>query len=383
MRLFFYEIRKLLRCWFLWALLAIFLVYDGFLVWDTVGWNSEKYYEMYQIIMQTGTDLTENADKINALMHSENAMETYYASYIKAYENIYADFDIRSILDSKISLIDGFRTEGSYYVWLCQNYDILQERVEQIRVTNEDKYAFYPGINYGVHNILFMVLLREAALQILILTALAVLYLMDYERIHTTEYLVYSSETGRKLQSIKWLSGVAMSLIYAMLLICIPLALFLLCVPMQGLWETPVSSFMMMEQRGMYLYPFITFVRLSFGNYLLLTLLVVFLLLLLVGMLSGAMQLFLRNSYLTMLSIGLLFLMWIALPYLFGTDTGFLHTIVELNPAVLWYMCGGWFIEYDPAVSFAWSEFLTMGVWLIFLLLGFGYGKKYFSRLDL
>ncbi len=105
--------------------------------------------------------------------------------------------------------IDGFHTEGNYYVWLCRNYDTLQERMEQIRVTNEDKDAFYPGINYGVHNILIMVLLREVALQILILTALAVLYLMDYERIHTTEYLVYSSEKGRKMQSIKWLSGVA------------------------------------------------------------------------------------------------------------------------------------------------------------------------------
>ena len=65
---------------------------------------------MYQIIMQTGTDLTENTDKIDALLDSKNEMEAYYASYVKAYETIYQDFDIRSILTSKL-----FPDESDYY----------------------------------------------------------------------------------------------------------------------------------------------------------------------------------------------------------------------------------------------------------------------------
>ena len=132
-----------------------------------------------------------------------------------------------------------------------------------------------------------------------------------------------------------------------------------------------------MQQRGFYLYPYITFVRLSFGKYLLLSLLTVFLLIILVGILSGTVQLFFRNSYLTMLSIGMLFLGLIALPYLFST--GFLHTAMALNPAILWYMCGGWFIEYDPAVSFAWSEFITIGIWLIIMLPLFNFGRRYYE----
>ncbi len=380
MRLFCFEFRKLLRCWFLWILLAVFLAYDIFIVWDTVGRDSEDYHNMYKIIMQTGTDLTENADKINALLNSGNEAERYYAEYVKAYEGIYNDFDIRSILDSKISISENFDTEGRYYEWIARNYDRLQERVEQIAAAGEDKYAFYPGINYKVHGVLFSTILRMLLLQILILTGLAVLYLMDYERIHTTEYLTYSSKTGRKIQFIKWLSGMAMSFIYAVIMISISLLLFLLSVPMGGLWETPVSSFMVMQQRGLYLYPYITFVRLSFGKYLILSLLVVLLLVILVGMLSGAMQLFFRNSYLAMLSIGVIFLGLIALPYLFST--GFLHTAMALNPAALWYLCGGWFIEYDPAVSFAWSEFITIGVWLIVMFIGVEFGKKYFLNID-
>jgi len=71
----------------------------------------------------------------------------------------------------------------------------------------------------------------------------------------------------------------------------------------------------------------------------------------------------------------------IALPYLF--QTGFTHTAMVLNPAAVWYMCGGWFIEYDPAVSFAWSEFLTIGSWLIVAVNGFAFGKKYFLNIDM
>lgn len=381
MRLFCFEFRKLLRCRFLWVLLVIFLAYDGFIVWDTVGRDSEIYHDMYKIIMQTGTDLTENADKIDALLSSEDEMESYYAEYVKAYEGIYRDFDIRSVLYSKISLSENFCTEGRYYEWISRNYDRLQKRVEQIAATGEDKYAFYPGIDYKVHGIFFTSILRMLLLQILILTALAVLYLMDHERVQKTEYLTYSSRTGRKIQFIKWLSGMAMSFMYAVILISVSLLLFLLCVPMQRLWETPVSSFMVMQQRGFYLYPYITFVRLSIEKYFILSLLAVVLLILLVGMLSGVMQLFIRNSYLTMLSMGMIFLGLIALPYLFST--GFLHTAMTLNPAALWYLCGGWFIEYDPAVSFAWSEFITIGVWLIIMLIGFKFGKKYFLNIDL
>lgn len=326
--------------------------------------------------MQTGTDLTENQDKIDALMDSENKIEVYYAAYVKAYETIYQDFDIRSLLTSKYT-----PDESSYYTWIAHNYDKLQERVEQIKVTGEDKYAFYPGIDYKVHSLLFISLLRMVALQSLILTVLAVLYLMDYERIHKTEYLTYASRTGRNIQLTKWLSGIIMGFLYTMILIAVSLMLFLLCVPMQGLWKTPVSSFMMMQSRGFYLYPYITFVRLSFRKYLFLSLLIVFLLILLLGLFSGAVQFFFRNSYLTMLSIGFLFMGMIALPYLFST--GFLHTVMMLNPAALWYMCGGWFIEYDPAVSFAWSEFLTIFGGLIVVMLGFAFGKKYFLNIDM
>lgn len=351
-------------------------MYDVFLVWNTVGRDSELYHEIYQIIMQTGTDLTENTDKIEALLDSQDDMKAYYAAYIKAYETIYQDFDIHSLLTSKYT-----PDESGYYAWISHNYDKLQERVEQIRATNEDKYAFYPGIDYKVHSLLFMSLLRMVALQSLILTVLAVLYLMDYERIHKTEYLAYASRTGRNIQLTKWLSGITMGFLYSVILAAVSLMLFLLCVPMQGLWETPISSFMVMQQRGFFLYPYITFVRLSFGKYSLLSLLTVFLLVLLVGIFSGAVQFFFRNSYLAMLSIGLLFMGMIALPYLFGT--GFLHTAMALNPAALWYMCGGWFIEYDPAVSFAWSEFLTIGVWLIVALLGIKFGKKHFLKIDM
>ena len=40
-------------------------------------------------------------------------------------------------------------------------------------------------------------------------------------------------------------------------------------------------------------------------------------------------------------------------------------------------------MEYDPSLSFAWSEFWTVGVWLTTALTGLFLGKRRFRREDI
>ena len=101
----------------------------------------------------------------------------------------------------------------------------------------------------------------------------------------------------------------------------------------------------------------------------------------LVSVLAGTVQYFLRNSYFSMLCMSVFFWGGLALPYL--VKNGFAHTAALLNPAALWYMCGGWFVEYDPSLSFAWSEFWTVGVWLTTAFTGLFLGKRRFRREDI
>ena len=377
MRMFRYECRKLLQCWFLWLLLGVFLIFDIFLVWEYVERDRKEYQDMYQIIMQTGTEL--NPEVIENMQNSQNETESYYAEYVRTYESIYDDLDIFSIRDDKINMSVDFKPTGRYQEWLDKNYQKLEQRVQEIRDTGESRAGFYAGLSYRVHSALFSSLLHPILLEIFIMTAFSVLYLMDYERLNKTELLTNVSKTGRNLQIIKCISGTVFSFLYALILTGFPLILFFICIPMHGLWKTPVSSFMMMESRGGFIYPFITFVRLSFRNYFILFLLMMILLILLMGMISGAVQFFSGNSYLSMLCIGIGFLGFMGLPYLFGS--GFMHTAMILNPACLWYICGGWFIEYDPAISFAWSEFWTVGIWMIFSLIALYFGKRHYFRM--
>ena len=379
MKIFRWEYQKLLKSYFLWLLLGIFLAFDIFLVWECVGSDQTYYSEMYHVVMQSGTDL--NTEIITAMLDSTDETEAYYAEYVRTYDTIYNDLDLTQIRNEKIRMsVDG-KPEGSYQNWLDHNYRKLQTRVHEIRETGEANAGFYPGISYKVHSKLFSNLLRAILMEILIMTAFAVLYLMDYERLHKTEHLVYSSKTGRNLLLIKCAAGTLFCFLYALILTAIPILLFFFFVPIQKLWKTPISSLMMMENRGLFLYPFITFVRLSFAEYLFFAILLLILFILLTGILSGAVQYYLRNSYFSMVCIGVGFMGLLALPYLSGW--GFLHTAVMLNPAVLWYLCGGWFIEYDPSISFAWSEFWTIGIWSFISLIVLFIGKKHFNKANI
>lgn len=163
----------------------------------------------------------------------------------------------------------------------------------------------------------------------------------------------------------KHIAGLLGGLIFCVVILVFSLGVFFAFVPMKVLWETPVGSVMVMESSGLWEYPFITFVRLNIGQELLLNLLTAFLLTVLCGIFAGALQLFVNNSYITMISAGAGFMGLIAVAFAVK-PAGWLKTFVCMNPAVLWRYCGRWFIENDIIVSFAWSEFFTLGIRLIF-----------------
>ena len=390
-KVFGYECRKVLKAWFLWGLLGIFLAFDLFLVWEDVGYDRAEYRKMYQTIRRIGAELESTEVKNTEVEkiwegngdseESPEDMDQAYAAYVKTYEGIYDTLKIAEIKEAKIGISVNFKPEGAYQSWIDRNYERLEMRVREIRETGEARRGFYPGLVYEVHSKLFRRLFRVVLLELSIMTAFSVLYLMDYERLQRTESIVFCSKTGRSLLFGKWFAGMVCSFIYAMILVGVPVGAFLWFVPMNGLWDTAVSSFMVMERRGLFVYPFITFVPLRFGEYLGLVLVLMVLFLAVIAALAGAVQYFCRNSYSSMLCVSVAFLVGLALPFL--VKSGFGHTAAILNPAALWYMCGAWFMENEPAISFAWSEFWTVGVWLLAAGTGLLLGKGRFGRADI
>ena len=78
------------------------------------------------------------------------------------------------------------------------------------------------------------------------------------------------------------------------------------------------------------------------------------LLVLLIGLLTGVLQIFVKNSYLSFLIEGILLLGCLAL---WGqSSASWLDIAATWNPAVLWWRTGTWFMEGDVGTGFEGME---------------------------
>ena len=385
MRILKYELNKLIHFPLLWGLLFLFLAYNSFILYTKAG-DSEfrsSVREMHEIIQSTGVDLETQKETLASMSESPKEAEAYYSSYAISFEDIYDTLNMQDIKQMKEDL-QGFCPEGSYKTFLDHNYARLQQRVEEVRADGDDAVGFYPGNGYEIHKKLYSTL-QLIIMELWILMGFSVLYLMDYERINGSTDLVFTSMEGRTNLLSKWLAGLLMGVLFSIILLAAALLIFFIFVPMEGLMHTPVSSYMVMESNILWTYPFITYVRLTFLQELLLSILTALLLTLLIGLLAGSLQLFFHNSYLTIISIGAGFLGLFALPFAYTSAIrpgGWLLTILQLNPVTMWNLCRRWFIEHNLSLSFAWSEFWTLGIWGI-IILGIGIaGWRHLKRRD-
>lgn len=367
MRILKHELRKLIRFPLMWGLLSIFITFDIYLIFTEVG------YQDYQ------NDLQGVYDVITGYKTQGEYYEFYF-QYKENYSDIYDGLDMQDMKQMKEDLANYYPT-GSYKKFIDGNYDKLQKRVEQIKSEGNDSGDFYPGDVFQIHQKLYAVL-KCCIVEMLIIMCFSVLYLMDFERVNRTEDLVFANQTGRRNMRIKLRTGLLGGVGFCVVILAVNLIIFFALVPMKGLWNTPVSSYMVMESSGLWEYPFITFVRLTIWQELALNIMTELLLVLLFGVIAGAVQFFINNSYITMLCMGAGFIGLLWLTYTVQV-ADWIKTAVCLNPAVLWLMCGRWFIENDISLSFAWSEFLTLGAWGVMYSLISMIGWKLFNGKDM
>ncbi len=367
MRIFIYEQKKLYRFPVIWFIFVLFLSFNVFTIYGMVG----------------NSDFRENIEAVYDVITGKKTGGEYYdfyEQYKKDYSDIYINFNMNEIKNMKEDM-SKFYPSGSYKEFIDNNYKKLQKRVEEIIASNDTDADFYPGDSFQIHGKLYK-FLSQCIIEMMLIMCFSVLYLMDFERINRTEDIVFSSSTGRKNMWIKWCAGIFNGLVFSVILIVAGLTLFFTYVPMKGLMDVPISSYMVMESSGILEYPFISFVRLTIRQELILNIVTAFLIVLLAGVIAGAVHIFVNNSYISMICIaaGFVGLMWFGLTI---QRADWIKTFACMNPAVLWLCCGRWFIENDMAVSFNWSEFWNLGVWGIMAVLLGMCGMRCFKKKDI
>ncbi len=372
------EFLKVISHPMLWILTFLFLLVNFVLFYGYAG-NADArrhFHRLHDTVLDYGINLRES----NPEFDRNDEMAEFYLKYVDIQSRLYDNLDMYAILEMKQERWN-YYPEGAYDRFLKKNYEKLQKRLEEIKVSGEGCYGFYPGTGSQIHSLLYNVIVGRLMLEMPLLMMLSVLYLMDYERFHKTRDIVIGTKTGKGIMCHKIIVGVGTGLLFGAILSAGTFGMFFYCVPFQGLWEVPVSSAMLAEQRPYGLYPFITFWRLNVGEYFILALTVLALLLIVVGGLTAGLQLLLQNSYITFsLKIMLYMVLYLIVP---GGFTSFADVLICLNPSALWICAGGWFMENELILSFPGNEFWCIGLWAAIAAAGIFLGRRRYLRLEI
>ena len=330
------EIKKIIYLPAIWITVLLFILLNCFMIYN-------KFHSY------------ENLDNIYRLIIDQTLDQKIINQYIPMYDNL----DMMNILEVKQDMYD-YHPSGDFQSFIESNYQKLQQRVEEIKDSKESDQLFYPGDYYRLHTFLYKNIMSYLIIEILILTLVSVLYVMDFERLKQTQEIVYSSKIGKKIQRKKVMSGLLVGIIIGAFLMVVTLSYYFATVSYQGLWDVSVSSAMASVPRGVLYYPLITFFKLSNLQYLLITIALSFILIFITVLMVVGIQLLLNNSYLSFLASMLLLLVFYYVST-FQTES-WIDIILAMNPTMFWYYCGGWLIENEIHLSFNGFEVLSLSV---------------------
>ncbi len=340
-----YEAKKIVRHPMMWSLLGIFLVFNAFLLWTNIGEIGEELQEAHEHILEYGID------------------EAFYQDSLSKYDTL----DMVAIKELKQEMYQ-YNPTGSYRKFIDRRYEKLNERVLEIVEDGEAEGIVYPGSVYRLHNKLYAKVLRWVFLEIGFLVIFASLFLMDYERMNKTIAVTYIGNVGRKLQWIKWCTGMMIGIGFGIMVLGVTLFAWYRTIPYKDFWNTSVSAALMTEPRGILTYPFITFHKMTILQYLLATIAVGILLVVIIGMIAGVIQMLTNNSYVSFICMVLIFMTGLCITG-YSTESWF-DIVLSWNPADMWYRIGNWFMEGNLVSNFEGAEMISAavqaGVWGIF-----------------
>lgn len=328
---------------------------------DAENFLDEMTFEKFE---QASIDEQRLIDKI-MLMYT-------YVQVGKGLEARYTSIDISRLKET-------FLNEENMPNWLekqmANEFDQWHARFNEIVETNEYKQWFFIG-EYRMHSELFRSLMKNLALEGVLLIVLLTALITNYEFENRTQLVTYATKKGRGLI---WHKGMA-SLICSLIVICalfgISLATFFVVYDYSAVWQTYISSGMNWE----YKLPYITWWPIPLWQYLFLVVTILLVILLIISMLTFTISIFVRNSYFSWLICVLFLVAMYVIPSYFINSTWqwlmhFNITLLLLNPHM--YFSGGMTFMMTQ-----YHEVWTVLIWLFLASTGSFYAIRYFNRKD-
>ena len=408
MQITWYEMKKAITSPIIVVLLVVFIVFNGFQL-ISQSYVKDELKIVNNIISTYGNTITDNKlqqmqgaiqKNVNQLATESDAKTYLEETTIEKYNQMdrsqqvatdrislkYKYYVLAEELETRYKAINMdelreglFKTapvQGRLAGFMDSQFTKWEGRYEEVVKTEEYKEWFFAG-EYRMHSELFRSLVKNIAVQSVLLVVLITALIANYEVEHRTQFTMYTTKKGRSLIRHKFSAAMGVSFLAFVLLAGFSLGIFFLTYDYSSVWQTPISSGLNWE----YQLPYITWWPLTVWQYLLLALLTELVVVLIVAMLTFAISLYVKNSYFTwILGISLLVAVFLLPSFLNAFPV--LQFITNLNIALVLLNPHMYFTGGTTFSMIQYFELWTILLWLLIALLSSGWGVRRFLIKD-
>jgi len=413
-----YEIKKVITSPVMIGLIAIFIAFNIFIIFDGTQSRSELkilnkivdkfgykindkmmvgfklyYNDQLKKLNETTFEKTSKTYKsaTELFSHDYNSGNIYkkedieFFNYVRVIENYYyvaKDIDINCKAVNIAAIGEGgismFNLRGSVANTVRKQYAKLSIRFDKMKENGEYKNLFFIGKAYGMHAFLFSTLFKYLIYEIMILVVLITGYLMSYEFENKTHFVVYTTKRGRKLNKDKFYVAIFTSISVTTIIIGISLGIYFSVVSYSGLWHVPISSSFNWDNKLSY----ICWFDMSFIKYLFCFIGLVYACEILFVCITFIISNFIKSSYMNFFIFAIIFGIVIIVPSFVPVNSNAIFP-VHFTPFALILHSPVWFMEKGVFTTFKYYEVDTIAVWVVILLTLCGICIRKFKKQNL
>jgi len=339
MRLYKWELAKLLSAPAMWVFAALCLIFNILII------AGESYG-------------APNANELSRRLYKTS--ETRYSDGFDVFEN----YDTSYIADAFVKTL---RLRGGAESAVRYKYEKLQAAVIRNAETDvgTDIYADV-YTKFAVHGTLFRTVLPPLLTEAALFALLSALLTHGNEHRHKTEPVVYASKTGRGITRHKQAAALTVSAIGFILLFGLTLAVHFSVWDFSGFWRSNVQSVnnFIFDEAGQR--PFITWISLNVAQYLAAVLILGFALTTVFCLIGGFAGLLTRNTYMGFILIMLIAVATIAaIIFCANNGLGLVYITLLFSPVAAWFSSPGWLTDMGSWGAIPFHETVTISLNLL------------------
>lgn len=335
--------------------------------------NGTEYKDVSEFFKQSAANPEAFSEKEVEKMVELSVQKSVFSTA----EGLEGDYNTLDLLENAETQIKLYGFSGKAADTIREQYKSLEPRLEEMIAGQEHLHLFHPGTIFRTHSLLFKTLFGLIIFQAMILVVLFTAFLAHYEKDQGSDLVAFSTRRGRRLMWDKLMSALIASLILTVLLMVGTLGTYFFAVDYSRLWHVPISTGFMIEPDGN---PFISWWKLTFIEYLFLSLGLVLVLQLLFTLITFVLSIWVRNSYFVFIIFAVVFGLGLLVPGKMPMDSNLsLYTV--FNPASLVLGVKKWWMESGAFTTFKYFEVITVSLWLsVFILASWFSMKSFYQR---